>query len=80
MSEPIPELGHSLNETADPGDSVAADAGRRANRRGGSESGAAETAVQAVQAVQSVREIGGPNGLEPTRYGDWEHKGRCIDF
>lgn len=25
-------------------------------------------------------EIGGPKGLEPTRYGDWENKGRCIDF
>ena len=27
-----------------------------------------------------VREIGGPKGPEPTRYGDWERKGRCIDF
>lgn len=27
-----------------------------------------------------VEEIGGPEGLEPTRYGDWERKGRCIDF
>jgi hypothetical protein len=27
-----------------------------------------------------VREIGGPSGLEPTRYGDWEKHGRCIDF
>jgi len=26
------------------------------------------------------REIGGPKGLEPTRYGDWERAGRCIDF
>ena len=25
-------------------------------------------------------EIGGPTGPEPTRYGDWERKGRCIDF
>ncbi len=25
-------------------------------------------------------EIGGPEGLEPTRYGDWERRGRCIDF
>lgn len=25
-------------------------------------------------------ETGGPRGLEPTRYGDWERKGRCIDF
>jgi hypothetical protein len=28
----------------------------------------------------SVREIGGPKGPEPTRYGDWERNGRCIDF
>ncbi|MBV9344354.1 MAG: DUF1674 domain-containing protein [Gammaproteobacteria bacterium] len=27
-----------------------------------------------------AREIGGPAGPEPTRYGDWERKGRCIDF
>ena len=26
------------------------------------------------------REIGGRDGLEPTRYGDWEKSGRCIDF
>jgi hypothetical protein len=27
------------------------------------------------------REIGGrSDGLEPTRYGDWEKNGRCIDF
>ncbi|MET0231931.1 MAG: DUF1674 domain-containing protein [Rhodanobacteraceae bacterium] len=27
------------------------------------------------------REIGGrTSGLEPTRYGDWEKDGRCIDF
>jgi hypothetical protein len=26
------------------------------------------------------REIGGPAGPEPTRYGDWEVKGRCSDF
>lgn len=25
-------------------------------------------------------EIGGPSGPEPTRYGDWERKGRCSDF
>ena len=25
-------------------------------------------------------ETGGPKGPEPTRYGDWERKGRCIDF
>ena len=26
------------------------------------------------------REIGGREGPEPTRYGDWEKNGRCIDF
>ena len=26
------------------------------------------------------REIGGPKGPEPTRYGDWQYKGRCTDF
>ena len=26
------------------------------------------------------REIGGPKGPEPTRYGDWEYSGRCTDF
>ena len=27
-----------------------------------------------------VKEVGGPPGPEPTRYGDWEKAGRCIDF
>ena len=25
-------------------------------------------------------EDGGPNGPEPTRYNDWENKGRASDF
>ena len=25
-------------------------------------------------------EINGPSGPEPTRYGDWERKGKCVDF
>jgi hypothetical protein len=25
-------------------------------------------------------EKGGPKGLEPTRYGDWERAGRAVDF
>lgn len=28
----------------------------------------------------AVVEIGGRDGPEPTRYGDWEKAGRCIDF
>lgn len=30
--------------------------------------------------AQDRGEVGGRNGLEPTRYGDWEKNGRCIDF
>jgi hypothetical protein len=26
------------------------------------------------------KEIGGAEGPEPTRYGDWQHKGRVTDF
>jgi hypothetical protein len=26
------------------------------------------------------KEINGPKGPDPTRYGDWERNGRCIDF
>jgi hypothetical protein len=31
-------------------------------------------------ASKRPREIGGPGGLEPTRYGDWERNGRVSDF
>jgi hypothetical protein len=34
----------------------------------------------ADDAPAAVREIGGPAHAEPTRYGDWELRGRCIDF
>lgn len=26
------------------------------------------------------KELGGFEGPEPTRFGDWEHNGRCTDF
>ena len=29
---------------------------------------------------RKLKEIGGPKGPEPTRYGDWEVKGRVSDF
>jgi len=50
----------------------------------------AETAPEAAQqkargkpgekAPGKPREVGGPSGPEPTRYGDWERKGRVSDF
>ena len=45
---------------------------------------AASAQLPAVQLVGAklVRpaEVAGPAGLDPTRYGDWERAGRCIDF
>ena len=38
-----------------------------------------EKAEQAAN-PERPKEIGGPSGPEPTRYGDWEIGGRCIDF
>ena len=35
---------------------------------------------QAATVKQNPPEIGGAAGPDPTRYGDWEHKGRCYDF
>ena len=29
---------------------------------------------------ESPQEVGGRPGPDPTRYGDWEKNGRCIDF
>ena len=29
---------------------------------------------------EQPKEIGGRDGPDPTRYGDWEKAGRCIDF
>ena len=31
-------------------------------------------------AAATVPEIGGRKGPDPTRYGDWEKDGRCVDF
>jgi hypothetical protein len=41
---------------------------------------AAPPATIRPRASDSLREIGGPKGPEPTRYGDWERNGRCVDF
>ena len=46
----------------------------------------ADDALSQKQAVPELHddvnttEIGGREGPEPTRYGDWEKAGRCIDF
>ena len=37
--------------------------------------------VAPVVKAEPIKEFGGrKDGPEPTRYGDWEKNGRCIDF
>jgi hypothetical protein len=33
-----------------------------------------------VASLSIPPEVGGRKGPEPTRFGDWELRGRCIDF
>ncbi len=40
----------------------------------------AETPAETAKPAKKAKEIGGPKGPEPTRYGDWERGGRCVDF
>jgi len=40
----------------------------------------AEDATASDMPSELPPESGGQAGLEPTRYGDWEKKGRCTDF
>ena len=35
---------------------------------------------ESKEAQKGVEEIGGRKGPEPTRYGDWEKNGKCVDF
>ena len=46
---------------------VAEEAGRKAR-------------TKAATRGEEPAETGGPEGLEPTRYGDWDKDGRCSDF
>jgi hypothetical protein len=40
----------------------------------------AATAAKPATPAPRPKEIGGPKGPEPTRFGDWEQKGRATDF
>ena len=74
------------------GDSPHNDNAQHDNKAASEPTAATEGAVAATRATpQSVSlatkssackqaEYGGPTGLEPTRYGDWERDGRCFDF
>lgn len=40
----------------------------------------AEERRKAQMPAEPPREVGGRGGADPARYGDWEIKGRAIDF
>ncbi|MBT2746812.1 MULTISPECIES: DUF1674 domain-containing protein [unclassified Lysobacter] len=45
-----------------------------------SETGGQSPSAKDAPVEHAPKEHGGREGLEPTRYGDWEKNGRCIDF
>ncbi len=60
---------------AEPTDTPLPAAARRALAEAEARRKAAEHAEQ-----DGAKEINGPKGPEPTRYGDWERKGVASDF
>jgi hypothetical protein len=68
------------NPSAPTGDEVTA---RTSNPDLGAEAGTASSLRNKKREEQLTMvpvEIGGRDGPDPTRFGDWELKGRCIDF
>lgn len=59
---------HRIRDSARPSPAAPASARRQ------------DDAPAAPPPVQKPGEIGGRDGPEPTRYGDWEVNGRCTDF
>lgn len=51
---------------------------RAAGKRARAEAEARQAAREASRNM--AKELGGPKGPEPTRYGDWEKKGLISDF
>jgi hypothetical protein len=45
-----------------------------------SDATADKDAPKPAERAPRVPEIGGRGGPDPTRYGDWEINGRCVDF
>ena len=51
------------------------------NEKAGSNADTTEVPTPSPEAEEKQpKEIGGRKGPDPTRYGDWEKNGRCIDF
>jgi hypothetical protein len=61
-------------------DSKGAEIAARIAEAGQRAAAEAEQRRMQAQAGKLPPELGGPKGLEPTRYGDWERKGIAVDF
>lgn len=57
-----------------------AEIARRIREAGERAAAEAATRRAAEKSVEKPKEINGPKGPEPTRYGDWEKKGITSDF
>ena len=69
---------HNTNQVDDRSEHGAAS--QASAHKPSSESAVQTASEKTSQASPASIEINGPKGLEPTRYGDWESKGRCSDF
>ena len=67
-----PDIG--IESLQEPGSDARREAERKAEEAG------RQWREKAEAGGEVQKEIGGPKGLEPTRYGDWEKAGRCFDF
>ena len=66
-----------VSETSDCG---SFDSPKEAASNGAKEEYSADEPAKDLNADKPQVEIGGRDGPDPTRYGDWEKNGRCIDF
>jgi hypothetical protein len=72
-------LSDKARENPDSG--AAAEKARAARLNSAAERALAEAAARRAEKKPSPpREIGGREGPEPTRYGDWENRGLASDF
>ena len=73
MSEPVAGNDNVASEPGEAPKKVLSPAARRALAE-------AEERRRTEKPVEMPAEIGGRGGADPARFGDWEIKGRAIDF
>ncbi|MCB1971418.1 MAG: DUF1674 domain-containing protein [Geminicoccaceae bacterium] len=66
----------TADASADRGDGTL----RRSPLHDGAIAGGDKPGTAPAKVIQPDGENGGPDGPEPTRFGDWEKGGRCFDF